>query len=344
MKKVIFRADGNHAIGLGHVMRCLAFAGLLKDEFSCSFLIQAPSESLKKQIARVCSRLTELPPDLPPEEEALWIRQHCLKGDEIIITDGYGFDTRYQEILKSGGSRLVCIDDIHRFHFVADALINHAPGVSRELYSTEPSTRCCFGTDYLLLRPRFRDLAAQKQRPGADIRNVFVCFGGSDFQELSLKAVTAALQVSGIKQVHAAVGSAYSDTLRNAITNLRETASGRLFIHSSLDEEAMIQVMRQCGMGIAPASTVSLEICCARMALLSGFYTDNQLLIYEGLKKEKCIVPVGDFTALTAEQLSGFISSTLYSPLLAEEILRNQERLFTGNSAETLKQLIHSLC
>ena len=49
-RKIIFRADGNSEIGLGHIMRCLALAEMLEGDFDMSFAIQNPDEKIEKLI------------------------------------------------------------------------------------------------------------------------------------------------------------------------------------------------------------------------------------------------------------------------------------------------------
>ncbi|MDB5222992.1 MAG: Spore coat polysaccharide biosynthesis protein predicted glycosyltransferase, partial [Chitinophagaceae bacterium] len=44
---ILFRADGNSKIGLGHVYRCLAIAERLSEHFNCYFAIRQQSSELK---------------------------------------------------------------------------------------------------------------------------------------------------------------------------------------------------------------------------------------------------------------------------------------------------------
>src|SRR4030095_2375161 len=92
------------------------------------------------------------------EEAAEWTSG--LKGDEIVVLDGYNFKTTYQQQIKSKGCKLVCIDDIHAYHFVADVVINHAPGIDAKQYSCEAYTQLYLGTKYVLLKKIFLDEAA----------------------------------------------------------------------------------------------------------------------------------------------------------------------------------------
>ena len=66
-RRIIFRADGNSDIGLGHVIRSLALVEMLKDNFECVFAIQEPVNALVRQIEAVCAELIILPLDKTDE-------------------------------------------------------------------------------------------------------------------------------------------------------------------------------------------------------------------------------------------------------------------------------------
>src|SRR5688572_723719 len=139
--KIIFRTDGNSNIGLGHIMRCIALSQMLKEDFNnIVFFIREPSESISELFKREGIQLVSL-----IEEEEFF---STLSAKEIVVLDGYHFDTAYQKKVKSSGSQLVCIDDLRDKHFVADILINPAPGLVEAEYDAEKYTRFLLGADY----------------------------------------------------------------------------------------------------------------------------------------------------------------------------------------------------
>ena len=185
-RKILFRADGNSSIGLGHVYRSLALASILNLEFECHFAIVEPEEVLKTMIQRVCPVCIELPPLNSCKKEAQFIVNTYLANYDIVITDHYKVNTEYQSIIKTGNCKLVCIDDIYAYHFVADAVINHAPGLRQSNYSIEDYTKLYLGLDYSLLREEFYQ-AAMAKRHIESIDNLFICLGGADTHNLTLK-------------------------------------------------------------------------------------------------------------------------------------------------------------
>ena len=125
-QKVYIRTDGSPEIGLGHVVRCVSLAHMLKNDFTIHFFVLEIPDSLKNEITQNGWDVTFI------DRESDFLNK--LTGNEIVVIDGYQFDSEYQKEIKSKGCKLVCIDDFHDQHFYADLVINHAPGVSKDDY------------------------------------------------------------------------------------------------------------------------------------------------------------------------------------------------------------------
>ena len=59
--KVLFRADGNGSIGLGHLIRSSALAGILKDKYSCALATRSKNEAVLEQVSPSFTKLIQLP-------------------------------------------------------------------------------------------------------------------------------------------------------------------------------------------------------------------------------------------------------------------------------------------
>ena len=116
-RKILFRADAGAEIGYGHFIRTLALADMLKDDFECVFYTQTPSEYQRKECEKVC-RLVELPAD----ETRFQLFLDVLNVEDIVVLDNYFYTAEYQKAIKGKGCKLVCIDDMHDKHYVADVL------------------------------------------------------------------------------------------------------------------------------------------------------------------------------------------------------------------------------
>ena len=146
-KGIYIRCDGSPEIGLGHVVRCMSLAHMLTVDFPIHFYVLEIPDSLKNEIIQNGWDVTVL------ERESDFLNE--LTGNEIVVLDGYQFDSDYQRKIKRKGCKLICISDFHDQHFYADLVINHAPGVTKNNYDGELYTKYLLGPKYALLRPEF---------------------------------------------------------------------------------------------------------------------------------------------------------------------------------------------
>ena len=176
--KIYIRADGSPKIGLGHIIRCFALAKMLKDSFSIKFVSMHIPEDIETTFITEGFAVTKI-----SKEEDFF---DLLKGDEVVVLDHYGLDSSYQKRIKKIGSKLVCIDDLHNKEFYADLIINHSPGIVPSDYNAQSYTKFALGPQYALLRPAFLKSASAPKKI-QKFENVLICFGGSDYTNLTKK-------------------------------------------------------------------------------------------------------------------------------------------------------------
>lgn len=282
---VYFRADGNSQIGLGHITRSLALADMLLEQFRCVFLVQNPSKELAEQISRVHS-LVSLPETVDYLEEASRLVREHLAQDDIIVLDGYNFRTDYQRIIKNSKCKLVCIDDLHAWHSLADVVINQAGGVSAERYSHEPYTQFCLGPAYALLRKPFLELASEKSNNlESPFFNIMIAMGGADTDNHTFRILKGLADSGSNGKFHIIIGSAYkhSGELRQFIQNSRLDTE----LFQNLNANEMAGVMSACSIAITPPSGIAYEYLCSGGTLYLKKTADNQQDIYAFLIKNK---------------------------------------------------------
>jgi UDP-2,4-diacetamido-2,4,6-trideoxy-beta-L-altropyranose hydrolase len=110
-RKIIFRVDGNANIGLGHLVRCMALAEMLRYDFTIHFICHELHEKTRAMLESVCQELTII----KDETESL---AKFIASSDIVVLDGYNFNTDYQKQIKNSGCKLVCIDDLNTGYFL----------------------------------------------------------------------------------------------------------------------------------------------------------------------------------------------------------------------------------
>jgi len=296
---IFFRNDSNATIGLGHLVRSLALAQMLKDDFNVIFACQDIPENMVtviKEKGFSCLRIVN---------EAQFFSQ--IKFGDIVVLDGYQFDTEYQKIIKSSGCKLVCIDDLHNQEFFADLIINHSPGVLPQDYLAQTYTKFALGLEYALIRPKFLE-QAKLERTIEKLDTIFICFGGSDPNNFTLKILKVVLGFERFKKVLVVTGSEYQST--ECIKAIVDTDS-RVEHFQNVGETQMLSIMLRAEFAIVPASSISIEILHVGLILFTGITIDNQKNIYAGLIKRKNVYGIGDFNQLDTSKLSKSIQEVL---------------------------------
>ncbi|WP_025763236.1 UDP-2,4-diacetamido-2,4,6-trideoxy-beta-L-altropyranose hydrolase [Dyadobacter tibetensis] len=332
-KKVFVRADGNSQMGLGHVVRSLSLVEMLRDFFECTFVIRNPSLALQNQIEAIAHKLIMVPEEVAIENEVAFLNDQYLSSEDIVVLDGYHFREDYQRSVKDLGCKLVCIDDIHAYHFLADLIINHAGGIPDSLYSREAYTTMALGPEYALLRPPFLK-AAQEKRSAEPIKNVFICFGGADPKNLMPSVAQAVLECKEIERVIIVAGSA-NKNLDKLLAWAQ--ANERVKVYHDLSAADMIELMSACQLAVAPASTISYEVCSLGLLLYCGKYVDNQDFLYHYLISEKLALSAGDFES-SFPPMTSLPSEETYA-----SILDSQQRIFDGLSGKRIRKLFLKL-
>jgi UDP-2,4-diacetamido-2,4,6-trideoxy-beta-L-altropyranose hydrolase len=325
--RLVLRADGNGRIGLGHVMRLLALATILRNDFAeVVFLIQAPDAPIRLLLHQADIELLGLPGYVPAAEPELLA--DLLRPTDVLVLDGYGFDFAYQAAVRPLVARLVCLDDLHAFPFAADLVLNPAGGITPADYDLRcPGARLLAGPGYAPLRTEFQT-NFPSQTPTTLPSHVLLCLGGADPRQLTQATAAALLALPAVAQVHTVVGSAYAtwDTLHA----WAEAQGPRLALHRALPASQLAALMRRCGAAVLSPSTISYEYAAAGGGLLLTLPTaDNQRDLDHFLRGAGLALP---YTAapnvLTATE----------APRLAVQLRLAQRRHFDGLAPQRLRQ------
>jgi UDP-2,4-diacetamido-2,4,6-trideoxy-beta-L-altropyranose hydrolase len=334
-KKILFRADGSSGAGLGHLYRLFSLVETVKDTLEFVFVTHETSTA---SIIPKKYNIIFIPKEISTVDEPEWLVTNFSPLEYIIIADGYQFTSVYQKQIKQKGYGLIYIDDLAKEHMFADVVINHSPYVQEQHYQKEGYTRLALGTEYALLRPLFLK-AAKKNRGVNTLDSAFVCFGGSDPYNLTLKAVEALLQFHNFKNIHVVLGGAYR---YNEVFKLKDKFPGKVYLHQNLSEKKLLEVMQECHFAIAPASTILYELCCVQMPIFSGFYVDNQELIYKGFLNHNAIYKGGnmrDYQVLDfANKIKDILKDKKFNSQLGAQSLMFDDKI-TGRHLNIIKKL-----
>lgn len=275
-RKVYLRADASAEIGYGHFIRSLALADMLKDDFDCTFFTISPSNYQMAEMNKVCNFVSL------KEETKFKDFINLLSGNEIVVLDNYFFTTEYQREIKNKGCSLVCVDDMHDKHYVADIVINHVL-TDEKLFSVESYTKLALGLNYALLRKPFLQPLYNNKEKG----HWFVSFGGTDYDNMTAKFVELLNSSPKIKSITVVVGDSYKyhDTLEQF---------NKIEIKKNLSANEMQQEMCRAQYAVLPSSSVCIEAIACGCKIASGFFVENQRHYADFFQSQRYVLPLGN--------------------------------------------------
>jgi len=305
---------------------------MLAPHYECIFVTNDPGKlpagfsELQIPVAEVEKFQYKIPAERKESDETPFDLDPFITGDEVVVTDGYWFGPVYQRRIKDKGCKLVCVDDEASGKFYADIIINHAPGVTPANYKTPDYTFFALGADYAMLRPLFLRQAAleRKRRP---VSTALICFGGSDYLNLTIPSVKAVIGTGHFSKIFVVTGAGYlnGNELKAAVSGADSVS-----LYSNLDEPELLSLMLRSDLAVVPASGILFEALAAECLAVSGMYTANQRQIYEGFIQQNAIFGCGDFSELGKDLRRFLTDSDTWQP----------RKLIDGLSASRIVGLI----
>lgn len=272
------RADAGHALGSGHVQRCLALASALRARgLTLRFLMRACPGHLLDEVRAAGHEVRALPAALPDWLTDATVCLSALEGCVGLIVDHYGLDARWQRAITwaSGLPVLLAIDDLaDRAHAAALLLdVNDLDaGAQRYAERLPPGSRTLLGPQYALLREEFARERARLRTREATVRRVLINFGGSDPRDATATAWQA-LQTPACAglELDVIVGSAYVDR-----SGLADACAARPHTTFTVQAHDMAARLAAADLAIGAGGTGCWERAALGVPALACAIADNQ--------------------------------------------------------------------
>lgn len=188
LDSVLFRCDASVSMGTGHVMRCLALAQAWQDAGGRAVFAMAEAPAAVRD--RVLTEGIEVAPIEAPsagDDDARRVKDLARRyRADWVVLDGYHFGAGYQRELKSGGPKVLLVNDegFAELGLVepspVDLILNQNPNATESMYvQREPYTRLLLGTQYVLLRREFMEWQGWKRDIAATAGQLLITMGAA---------------------------------------------------------------------------------------------------------------------------------------------------------------------
>ena len=327
---IIFRADANRNIGMGHIMRCLSIADafqaldhqiifIIADKGISSFIRDREYEAivLNSDYKDMESEIDMWPTITP----------------DIIIVDSYFVTEAYFRFLQNkvgcNGGKLIYIDDVYTFPYSVDILVNYntysIPSIYDSLYNESKVERPQFilGHSYAPLRSMFKGLAKKVQNE--KVQNILISTGGSDDLHLALSILRHLID-SGISKVRKRTYHFLLGAMNTDKESIRTVAENKDFIVLHVNITDMKSLISEMDLVISAAGSTLYEICACGVPLITYSVSDNQIFGAEAFERLRLGINVGDLRDRHSMDSTPVMSGKLKSDAV-EIILQATEEL-----------------
>jgi len=321
--KIAFRADGNKEIGLGHLYRCRALAEALSEKKAeIVFLTKTRQEAehvLGKNVNVIKIKNNNEFIDFLAKEEM-----------DVVVTDNYKISGKTLEKIKTMVKKLAYIADLNPLGFYpVDIIVNqniYAPSLE---YNCPKETLVLAGTRYAMLRKEFRQIAGREKKPN-NIPKILVSFGGTDSNNLTVKAARALKGIETELEAVFVLGKAFSQ--KPELEKHLKDWKNKFKIYS--DKKDMALLMFGCDFALSAAGTTTYELAFCGVPTITISQAENQYMIATGLEKAGFSVNLGKAEDVLDKSILEEVKKMLQNKVLLEQRSKKGKQLVDGLGAK----------
>ena len=180
LNTLVIRVDTNSKIGLGHLMRCRAFAQAWVRQGGHSIFVMADASQIILERLVSENIQVELLDSLVDEIDHI-NRIGDQNSAEWLIIDGYQFGAEYMTALKQRRWKILLIDDgVPLPHYPVDIILNQNQYVDESIYDDKTNAKLLLGTQYAVVQEEFfRTRSWRRDFPNIGSK-LLITFGGAD--------------------------------------------------------------------------------------------------------------------------------------------------------------------
>jgi UDP-2,4-diacetamido-2,4,6-trideoxy-beta-L-altropyranose hydrolase len=340
MHSVLFRCDGSHSVGFGHVVRCLALADELKD-MGCvvSFAIREEG-AMRSLAAQEKSFPVILSEECNSWDYSSWLEQAVVaaKADILILDVRDDLPVSVLHSLRNRGILIVTIDDPSDRRLAADmAFYPPVPQVERQGW-TGFTGRLYVGWEWVLLRRYFADRPKRKEHGDSPV--VLVTMGGSDPFGMTLKAVKSLnmMDVDFRAVVVLGPGFTHQKNFEELITNSKHCFDVRYNVFD------MSQVMVNADLAIASFGMTAYELAAMGVPAVFTCLTEDHAESASAFVRAGISMSLGVYSDLALDDLVQSIADLLDNSEKRAQMASQARKLVDGRGARRIAKQIIKTC
>lgn len=311
---VLFHTCGNHAIGMGHVVRSLALAQALEESpesVQIRFAVQEVGEGVRQiESCGFPVRLWDEPDPLQPD---------------VAVIDVPNPNVEFFKKLREAGVLTVSVDDPGPARYAADLAFSmlYAPAATRPLGC---GTREFGGFGYFALQQGFANLPPKGIHERA--YRVLVAQGGSDTYGVLPRICKVLRQMQRDLDVNVIVGPAFQ---HNADLQGSIGTDPRFSIRRQ--PASRVAIMQETDLAVSAAGITAFELAAAGVPMLLLVSEPKEVETAVSLAHEGAAVYPGHSSHVSDDSLTAAITALLDDPVRRRALSRRGQALVDGHGA-----------
>jgi len=317
---VYFRVDADESLGLGHLSRCrslmLAFSNVAKCNFS---IVSNNKNVVRKFISNVDFDLYDI--------------KHSFKKHhfDIAIIDLPDTATRgrEKEDLNKPSGLIACIDDEGPGLYCQDVLIRpNLLNLPNQSKMKIPLNNYWSGRDYIILHPDFITHDSQKINRSRKVKELLVCFGGSDPSGLTLRVIPLLKKLKMDIKIHIVLGAAFPWGKKVA-----STLDSSPCFSISYNISNMAQIFQKADVALISGGTLLYEACSLGVPSIVISQNKSQEKESKICHAARAVVNLGVNEAVSDNKIFSILQQVIEDGSLREDMAREGPKIVSPYGA-----------
>ncbi|MDD4778689.1 MAG: NTP transferase domain-containing protein, partial [Fermentimonas sp.] len=333
-RKIIFRLDAGMKEGMGHLVRCLALAKYLQEQYFCGSYFVVKGTAVDEVVSFVYDsgfNIKHLPMDTSIQDELSVLANLGLyfKADGYILDMKDDIPIDYIDNLKQLNTTVIAIDNFssgcQRADIVVMSGLHHKPGQEWNSYQG----KLVYGADFTIIRPEF---SRSYNKVSWHAPRLIVSIGGSDDNNISEKVVHSLVPLLPEVSIAVITGRLYKHGQRL----LDNYADIKLF-HDISDPAP---IMAQADLGITSYGVTLYEFATLGIPTLLINPTRFHTHVANEVLKYGFYYNMGYFADLEPENICNEVRDLIKQNALLSSMSDNARKLFDGRGIQRVADLI----
>ena len=329
---IVIRCDGSSAIGMGHVSRCLALAGELRDTHQCAttFAMRDP-ESAGVKAVRAAGYPVEIVSASERTDYGDWLRSvlPSQSARALVVDVRDALSRASLEMCGRAGIIVATIDDGSERRLASDlAFYPPVPQVAEMDWSGFTGRRYT-GWEWVILKREFATAEAGEAGGEGRACDVLVTMGGSDQAGMTEFTLGALDILDAPLTVRVVVGPAFA----RAEKIIDTAARSRHSVEVSRAPSSMAPLMRSSRLAVSSFGVSAYELAACGVPAVHLCLTDDHARSSSVFDREGIARTVGVFGRITPQQVANAVLELRGAADLRKTMGERARQLVDGRGA-----------